>query len=321
MSMGNEQFQSEEEMFAAAPSFDGAEQGQEQPQEQPAPQAGSPEPFEGFSALPEAVRQHWTKAEEQRKQYETDLAQARREVGALKGKVPVLERELATLRKPKPATAPASASAAPVSAEAWEAFKAAFPEDAKAIEQRQAAFAAEFSGKLSPIEQQLKDQAERLERFEQQAWEAETEAIREHMSELVPDWKLIAGVEDRDGNEIAADQQEVAPEFRAWMEALPKAVASSYGAALNSRDPQEMAFVLNLFKRDYYLALLEEESASPQQSKPAPRTAALRDVMPSASGSALQSGYGQRATTHEERAFVEATTSDLMRQWREAKVG
>lgn len=322
MSMGNEQFQTEDEaLFAEAPSSFDAPEGQQQAAEQQAPPQGqSAEPFEGFGALPEAIRQRWIEADKERQKQSEDLAAARRRESALLGKVPTLERELAAMRKNKPAqAAPASSSAAQVSAEAWEAFKAMYPDDAKAVEQRQAQFAAEIGGKLTPLEQQLKEQAEKIQRFEQMAQEAENESIVATLDEAVPDWKRIAGWENEDGSE---GSREWHPEFLAWQESLPTRIRAQYEEALNSRDPDDIAFVINMFKRDYLLLLQEEESAAPQQHQQAsPRAAALRDVMPSATGNSLGSTGRQQAMTAQEREWIEATSGDLMNKWRNAKTG
>jgi hypothetical protein len=309
MSMGNEQFMSPaEEEFASAPSSFEPQEQQQAPEQQ-APQQEAP-PFEGFEALPEPIRQKWVEAETQRKKFETDLAQARRETSALKGKVPYLERELAALRKNKPAVAaPASSSAAPMSAEAWEKFKADFPQDAAAFEQALARQAGEISGKLSPIEQQLKEQAERLERFEQMAQQAENEQIQETLDEAVPDWRIIAGWETAEGGQGEGTWH---PEFQAWLDSMPNRVRGQYEEALTSRDPDDIAYVINSFKRDYMIALSEEGAAPPQQQQQPTQRRRVPDVMPSATSNALGGGL---TGNHREDEYVNAVTSDLWQQW------
>lgn len=311
MSMGNEQLQHLEDEFASAPSSFDSPNEQQQPEQAPAPAAAA-EPFEGFNALPEAVRQRWTESEAQRKQYETDLAQARREASALKGKVPGLERELAKYRKDKPAqAAPASPSGQQVPAEAWEAFKAQFPDEAKAYEQYQARMAAEIGGKLSPLEQRLQEQAEKLERIERMAHEAESEAIQESLDEHFTDWRVIAGWETQDGQQGDGNWH---PEFQAWLDNLPSKARAQADELLVSRDPDDIAHVIYNFKRDYLILLQEEEAAAPQQPQPRPRLAATRDVMPSNSGNGLGSA-GSRGGNPAEDAWVAALASDQARDW------
>lgn len=318
MSMGNEQYSSpEEEAFANATGFDAAETAQEPETQAPAPAAATDEPFEGFSQLPESARTEFTKTWEKAQKFEQELAQQRRQYGALSGRVPALQRQLDEYKK-RTAAAPSSAPEAQTKAEAWEAYKAAFPDEAKAVEEYQARMTAELGGKLNPLEQRLKEHEEKLSRFEQMAQEAESEQIQEHLDEVVPDWRIIAGWETPDGK---PGNQEWHPEFQAWLESMPERKRGQYQELLGSRDPDDIASAIGDFKRDYYLALLEEESAAPPQQASRTRLAATRDVMPSATGSGLSSYGRNTAQSHEEREWVEATTGDYMNRWRSARTG
>jgi hypothetical protein len=313
MSMGNEQFQSEEEAFAGAPQgFDAAESPEQQPQA-PAPSA-TPEPFEGFSQLPESARAKFTETWEKAQKFEQELAQQRRQYGALSGRVPALQRELDALKK-RTAAAPSSApSPQTMSAEQWEKFKAQWPEDAAGIEQALARQAAEIGGKLTPLEKQLQEQAAKLERFEQMAQEAENEAIQETLDDEVPDWRIIAGWETADGQ---AGDQSWHPEFQAWLDSMPGRIRAQYDELLGSRDGSDIAYVLNMFKRDY-IDLLEQEGAS---APPQPQVRRNVDVMPSATGNSLGSSSRGGFQSAEEQAYVAATTGDLMQRWRQARTG
>lgn len=287
MSMGNEHHISEEEQFSATiaeflPEQDSDAAPEQKLPEAPQSAATEQEPFEGFSQLPESARAKFTETIEQAKRFERELEQQRRQYGALSGRVPALQRQLDEYKK-RTAAAPSSAPAQ-TKAEAWEAYKAMFPDEAKAIEERQAQIAADFGGKLSPLEQQIKELAAKTERFEQMAQEAENEQIQEALTELVPDWKIIAGWEDRDGNELDLDANgkiQMHPEFKAWVGANPDWKKRAYVEALNSRDPYQMAAVFMDFKRDYHDALVEEGYAqSAQQLPQGRRQQALRDVTP-----------------------------------------
>lgn len=280
MSMGNDQtYLTEEEQFAAANAEAGQSDTQQQAQTTP-PEAD--EPFEGFNALPPAAqekfREHLSKADT----LAQELAQQRRQYGALAGRLPGLQRQLDEYKRT--AAAPSSAKPqTPAQAAAWDAFKAQFPEDAKAIEERQALLAAEFGGKLDPLERQNKELLTRLERIEQQAQAAENAEIQETLSEHVPDWKILAGWETPDGQEGDHNWH---PEFQAWLDSLPPRVRGNYEEGLGSRDPSDVVFVMNAFKRDYILALQDEEEAGGyqptlQQSR---RQQALNDVTPSGGG-------------------------------------
>lgn len=303
MSMGNEQFMSQaEEEFASAPSSFEPQQEQNPPEQAQQEQ----EPFEGFSQLPEAARSKFTETWEQAKRFEQELAQQRRQYGALSGRVPALQRELDALKK-RTAAAPSSASPQTMSAEAWENFKANFPQDAKAIEEALARQAGELTGKLTPMEQRLKDHEEKLARFEQMAQEAENAEIQEALSEAVPDWRIIAGWETADGQ---PGDKKWHPEFLAWLDSMPGRIRAQYDELLESRDGDDIAYVLNMFKRDY-IDLLNEESASAPQRPQIRRTA---DVMPSANGNALGGGYTGNAREDE---YVAAVTSDYMKQWQD----
>lgn len=319
MSMGTEQYSSaEEEAFASATGFDAADQPQEPENQAPAPAVATDEPFEGFSQLPESARAQFTATMEKAQKFEQELAQQRRQYGALSGRVPALQRQLDEYKK-RTAAAPSSAPVAQTKAEAWEAYKAMFPDEAKAIEERQAQIAAELGGKLSPLEQRLKEHEEKLTRFEQMAQEAENEQVMGYLDEQVSDWRIIAGWETPDGK---PGDHEWHPEFQAWLDSMPERKRGQYEELLSSRDPDDLVSALGDFKRDYYLALLEEESAAPQQQTPSPRLAATRDVMPSATGNGLGSSSSRAGPmTAEERAYVEATTGDLMNRWRSAKTG
>lgn len=314
MSMGNEQFQSEEEAFASAQGFDASEQSTESQAPAPA-QSATQEPFEGFGQLPEAARAKFTETWEKAQRFEQELAQQRRQYGALSGRVPALQRELDALKKARTAAAPSSApSPQTMSAEQWDQFKANFPQDAKAIEQAIARQAAEIGGKLTPLEQQLKEQAEKLERFERMAQEAENEAIQETLDDEVPDWRIIAGWETADGQD--GDQQ-WHPEFQAWLDSMPGRIRAQYDELLGSRDGSDIAYVLNMFKRDYIdLLNAEAESAPPQ-----PQVRRNVDVMPSATGNSLGSASRGGFQTREEQEYVAATTGDLMQRWRQARTG
>lgn len=312
MHMNDEQqWQSEEDQFAAAQAQDSAppQEGQQTPPQE----APAAEPFEGFNALPETVRQRWAEADSQRKKYETDLAQARREVSALKGKVPYLERELAGYRKPKPAqAAPASASKPQqMNAEAWEAYKAQWPEEAKALEQYNARLAAEFGGKLDPLSQQQKELAERLERIEQRAHQAESESIQSELEELVPDWQVIAGWVNPDGSEGDGQWH---PEFAAWLDSLPERVRGMHEESLNSRDSAGIAYVLNSFKRDYLLALQDEQAARPVAPAAHSRVAALRNVTPGAGANGLADRPNLTGYMSEEDRYA-AAVSQYADRW------
>lgn len=288
MSMGNDQpHLSEEDQFAATVAEFGQSEDEQEGQETQAPAAPQPaaaesEPFEGFSQLPETVRSRFTETWEKTKALERDLSDSRRQYGALNGRVPALQRQLTELQK-RTAAAPSSAPAQ-TRAEAWEEFKRNWPEEAKAHEERQAQIAAELGGKLDPIASELKELREWREKVQEQMIEAENEQIREEMTELIPDWRVIAGLEDRDGNELELDQNgraQMHPEFKAWVAAHPAWKRDAYVVALNSRDPSQMAAVFTDFKRDYHDALVEEEAA--QQSTPpvqGRRQQALRDVTP-----------------------------------------
>lgn len=310
MAMETEQFQSEEEAFAAATGFNAPAESDQKP-EAPAPSA-EPEPFEGFSQLPEAARAKFTETWEKAKQFEQELAQQRRQYGALSGRVPALQRELDALKKARTAAAPSSApSPQTMTAEQWEAFKKQWPEDAAAIEQAIARQAAEIGGKLTPLEQRLKEQEERLQRFEQMAQEAENAEIQETLDEAVPDWRIIAGWETADGK---PGDQNWHPEFQAWLDSLPGRVRAQYDELLSSRDGNDISYVFNTFKRDYMDLLNEEAAAAPQQ----PPVRRNIDVMPSASGGGLGSARAGGYDSEEERLYVEATARENMARWRQA---
>jgi hypothetical protein len=317
MSMGNEQFMSQaEEEFASAPSsFEPQEQ--QAPEQQPQQQEA--EPFEGFSQLPESARAKFTETWEQAKKFEQELDQQRRQYGALSGRVPALQRELAELKK-RTAAAPSSAQQKPMSAEAWEKFKADFPQDAAAFEQALARQAGELTGKLDPLTQELNQLKEWREEVQQQMLEAENEQIREELTEIVPDWRIIAGFEDADGNDIAPDangRTQMHPEFKAWFDSNPQWMKDAYMAAMNSRDPESMAGVFGAFKRDYYDALMEEQRSGSQQQQPTQRRR-VPDVMPSATSNALGGGL---TGNHREDEFANTVTSDLWQQWQALKLG
>jgi hypothetical protein len=318
MSMGNEQYSSaEEEAFANATGFDAAETAQETETQAPAPAAATDEPFEGFSQLPESARAKFTETMERAQKFEQELAQQRRQYGALSARVPALQRQFDEYKK-RTAAAPSSAPNAQMTAEAWEAYKAAFPDEAKAVAEYQAKMAAEIGGKLDPLASELKELKEWREQVQAQMQEAESEQIQDYLDDVVPDWRIIAGWETPDGK---PGNQEWHPEFQAWLESMPERKRGQYQELLGSRDPDDIASAIGDFKRDYYLALLEEESAAPQQQAQRPRLAATRDVMPSATSNGLGS-YGRNdAKSDDERAYLEATTGELMQRFRAIKTG
>src|SRR5262249_6910584 len=106
-------------------------------------------------------------------------------------------------RSDAPAPAPA---ATPAEAKAWEAFKAQFPDEAKAYEERIATTEAALGRKMTEVEKRLeriaeiekelgpiKDFAARQQAREHEEHKAEG---RGYFDQAVPNWEYLAGWKD-----------------------------------------------------------------------------------------------------------------------------
>lgn len=311
----------------------------------------APPPFEGFDKLDPAAKQ-WI----ERTLGEHDGLQRKyvRSQNQLRQREQALREALGT-GKPRPTQpitqrqpdAPAPGSPAPTAeaAKAWDAYKAQFPDDAKALEERIAATEGKLGRKLTEIEQRLarldemeqalKPVRETAARFEAREQEEVKAQGRGYFDEAAPNWEYLAGWKDEQGNRVPPEEQAFAPDFQAWLDAIrdhSPSVADMYEAQLAHHDPVIVAKVWQDFNRDYAEAtgaphpMLRRTTddnrprapVNPTQQR---REAARSDVQPRPAGSPggtrpapAPQGFSPRSA--EEEAFAAAVTADNLRHWR-----
>lgn len=379
----NDRPETEEDRFAAAVEAERA--AKEQPKaEKPAPAAEAREaeapaqdnrqrdpatgqfqrqaptvPFDGYDKLDEKARA-WV--DSMRTEHDGLRRKLIRSQNDIRDRDKAL-REYATGTR-KPATQGARAAEAPVASrnnptptpqqqqadtKAWEAYRAQYPDDAKAFEELVKAREAELGRKLSEVEQRLarideiesklstvSDVAARYEAREQESVKAEG---RGYFDQAAPNWEYLAGWKDEQGRPVPREEQAYAPDFQAWLDAIrdhSPSVADMYEAQLEHHDPRIVAKVWQDFNRDYHEAtgaphpLLQRRNGNEETRPRAPenpvqqrREAARNDVNPRPSGSAgggrtnpvpNDRSYSPRSA--EEEAFAAAVSEGNMSRWR-----
>ena len=282
-------------------------------------------PFDGFEKLDPKVQEQFNQVFGRTKQLENEIARVRRENGALMGRVPQLQSELARLQRSgeKPAS---TEKAADLTAQLkrFQDYKERYPDDAAAIEEYIAATRQE----LADTKTQLADKVSQLEsRFESSEKQRKAQADAEQNHRVIdqldaehPEWRVVAGWKDAEGNDVPATQAQFHPHFQAWQNALPAELRDDYAKKLGTRSATLIGHVLDHFKRDYETALAasgqQADDADPIRTR---RAEALRDISPTGSAGnappvdrSLQTPANAR---EEEFAATVAKFRHLFPQW------
>jgi hypothetical protein len=340
---------------AAAPT-----EGQPQrPRDESGRFAPTPPPFEGYDKLDPKAREYVDRLRGDHDGLRRKLIRSQNDI---RDRDKALREYASGTRKP--ATQGARATEAPVASrnnptptpqqqqadtKAWEAYRAQYPDDAKAFEELVKAREAELGRKLSEVEQRLarideiesklstvSDVAARYEAREQESVKAEG---RGYFDQAAPNWEYLAGWKDEQGRPVPREEQAYAPDFQAWLDAIrdhSPSVADMYEAQLEHHDPRIVAKVWQDFNRDYHEAtgaphpMLQRRNGNEETRPRAPenpvqqrREAARNDVNPRPSGSAgggrvnpvpNDRRYSPRSA--EEEAFAAAVSGDNMQRWR-----
>jgi len=250
-------------------------------------QEGEKEPFEGFSQLPEPAQAAYRQLMGERDTFSRERDELRRKHAEVANRVPYLQRELAKYQHaPQQKPAPTAKQAAEL--KKWEDLKQRFPEDAEAIDEKLNALRQEF-GDVGSLAKQLAELKEWKDTLQTERENAEIYAAHDALAERVPDWKVLAGFEDADGNPIDPSEAVFHPEVAAWIDAQPGYLKKAYLEVLTqTRDTDAQAEIFERFKGDYLAALEAEEAANGQPSTQPQgnrkRQDALADVSPTGGG-------------------------------------
>ena len=315
----------------AAPDAPAAESA---PDAQPVPQAPEPEPFEGFNALPPEAQDKFRAAisardhefQEREQRLRNDLQAAVGRIGPEQQARARLERERADLQqKLERAKTPAQAAAVEkklaLNLDKWHQYREANKDEAEIFEQPLVAMAnvydqrlaetrAEFERKLAELNNRFADVDSVKQSWEYTQKENERIATLSAIESQHPNFRLLAGWIDDDGNAIPKEQQQgLHPELQDWLNYQPPSIKAQYDSQLSSMDPVLVSHVLNQFNRDYRDRLLA--SAPPEAQHAAPtaaaqrRAAALKDPSPRPGQSALGGGAASNEPALDPR-FLEA---------------
>ena len=244
--------------------------------------APKPDPFAGFSELDPKVQKEFKRLLGEKEQLNNNY-------NSLMGQVPAMRREVQNLRNQlaKPQTAEQQTKVQ-ASLDKFEAFKARYPEDAEGVQQLVDSIRQEVTAKLAPPPEltekvaQLQDKVSEYER-ERQIAAAQREADR--LAEDHPEWKVIAGWEDDNGNPVPTEKQTWHPWFTAWMSGLHPDVRANYDHLLKQPNAALLSHVFSQFKRDVQAQVdasgQQQADASDEQLDATQRRSdALRDISP-----------------------------------------
>lgn len=380
MATENERPKTEEDLFAETVEAARAEKAAEKPQvaASPAPDAAdtppqrttepvrdestgqfrgskpaeAPPPFDGYEKLDPAAKK-WVDSMREghdglQRKYVRSQNQLRQREQALRQAEGRNTRPTQQAPTPQVRSTPAPGNTA-AEAKAWDAYKAQFPEDAKAFEERMALTEGNLGRKLTEIEQRLAriDEIEKslqpiretAARYEAREHEAAKADGRGYFDQAAPNWEYLAGWKDENGNRVPPEEQAFAPDFQAWLDAIEEhspGVAEMYKGALEHHDPAIVAKVWQDFNRDYAEAtgaphpMLQRQSnggGESRQRAPATdpvqqrREAARNDVQPRPAGSPggarpgpAPRDYSPRSA--EEEAFAASVSAENMSRWR-----
>lgn len=283
------------------------------------------EPFAGFKELPKDVQDQWNTLLGRSKQLDSEVTQLRRQNGALLGQVPNLQREVQRLSRSS-REAPTQQKAADLTAQLqrFKEYKERYPEDAAAIEeligstrQELADTKAELANKVSQIEH-------RLGSFENERTVQENKGVQDQLDREHPDWRVIAGWVDANGNAVDPNVADYHPHFKAWQSALPAEIQADFADKLKSRSAHLIGHVFEAFERDYKRAVEATEGRGAETASDADpvrerRAEALRDVSPTGSASsntpADRSLLSPRNAREEDFAATVAKYRHLFPHW------
>ena len=250
-----------EEEAAAASQEPDEGKPQEPPKEQ-APPAAASEPFEGYSDLPETVRQQFDRLSEERKSWEQrwhaqhgQLAPFQRQAAQLDNERKRLAAELEAATKKARELEDANGEYA----KQFAKYKESFPEEAALLE-----------GMEGRLRRQIESGSTQFSELQQTAREAQQRAyIAEQKMELTAahsDWR----------QHIASE------EFSEWTKHVDQSILDK----LESFEAVDNIEVMNLFKAD--LKAMHEWQQQQQQPPPRQNRPTRRDVPPTSRG--VQSG-------------------------------
>lgn len=280
------------------------------------PQAPATEPFDGFSDLPPHVQDQFRGMLTAKERLQRERDDFRNRFSRVNNDFLQLQRSQQRTgnnghgRQTQPAAgtgqqaqpgitqARAEVASMPAGAErdaasrkldAWERYAKEFPDEAGGVQQLVAALREDILSQVAPQLQGMSElQAEvaairdTAERFRTNEQEQRNRACQASMDDLAPGWRIAAGWQDEQGNEIPRGERQWHPGFSAWLEGHDPEVRQFKLEQLSNGSPQVAAEVFRQFFADF-----EAVSGQTQQA-PAPvanrRAEALRDVAPGSAG-------------------------------------
>lgn len=300
----------------------------------PAGATGTPrEPFEGYSALPEAQRKAVDALISERQRAISRSAALQRDLEAGRRTSPHQPRP----RQPAPPPPPPQPQK-PRATPKWDAESAKYPEFFASLQERieaseeaQGRQLTAIEQKYAAIDQQLQETRAIAERFQTREAEQHKADIRATLDTASPDWRRTIGWIDDDGNAVHADHQVYRPEFQAWLDGMPEKVRAIRNAELADDDPHVIASVFQRFDADF-AEFLRVTGSAPNGSNATParnpiterRAEALNDRQPrpGTGGAARRdppAAPGQDHTSRadaEEARFLASISPENMQRWR-----
>lgn len=266
-----------------------------------------PEPFEGFSSLPEAAQQQFNRLIGERNQFKNQYA-------SILGQQTQIRRELDNLKRQQQAPqTPKQQQEVAKSLKKFEDFKQRYPEDAEAIQEMIDSVRNEFSQPTQGLLQEVERLKGTVEGFQAEKQRMHAERVQDQLSREHPSWRQIAGWEDEQGNPIEGNR-EWHPWFTAWKNGLPPEIAADYDQKLGSVNATLIGHVLNHFERDVQ-SILDNSGQQQTDEQPSRRDEQLRDISPRPS----RAGAEPQPTNpfiRQNGADRSAVLSSYLEQWR-----
>lgn len=294
------------------------EAGRFAPREEGAPAQAQEEsePFEGFSSLDPALQERFRGMLSRQEQLLKERNSFRDRFARANGDLTLLRRSQSGAPDPRRSTggapqarpaqgsahqgqpgiaqARADVAAMPHGAEraeatrqldAWEKHAQQYPEDAAAISQLVNGLRAEILGTVGPqLEElntlrsqigELRTVAEQFQHERQQARNQENQSV---MDELAPGWRVLAGWQDEQGNDVPREARQWHPAMLAWLNGHDPEIRDFKLGQLSHGSPYVAAEVFRSFMADYEaVAGQQQTNADPVAQR---RAESLRDVVP-----------------------------------------
>jgi hypothetical protein len=277
---------------SAAGKSDGKAAGKsDKPRDETGKFAPAPEPFEGFNDLDPKIQRQFKNLKQERDKFQNDYK-------AVEGRLQPLQREYQRLQQQLEAPKQTSIQGQKkvddfLTSDEFKDFADRYPQDAlgikKGLQETVDQLRSEVADSSKPLAEKLTQVEAKLGEYERERKDAAARKEMDRLSEIVPNWKLIAGWEreTEDGQiEPVHDRSQHVwhPWFAKWLEGLPHVARQAYDRMLQEASADSIGHVFSLFQRDveaYQRANGQTvDDASGQSEVQERRSEALRDISP-----------------------------------------